>query len=245
MVNLSRALSVLILCMTVCQLSWAGTLPIFASVDAATFYTRLGITQHLNLFDNLGNTYLASKRWDNNTTFLVGVGARTYQSTHVHVDTSIRYLPTPYTELTGQIWQLNTSAFHNLSYAYQSKSDVLLLENAIALTRTIIQPSLIFGIGRAVNTSRDYQSIPLNNQAAPALGLFKAAKTTQLAYEVGAALDYPCQQTVIELAYRFMNAGQGYLGVAPQQNTADTLSTGQIQYHILSLGVRLYYDHTV
>ena len=60
MVNLPRILSALVLCITVVQTSWGFTLPIFASVDAATFYTRLGITQHLNFFDNIGNDRFCS-----------------------------------------------------------------------------------------------------------------------------------------------------------------------------------------
>ncbi|MCH9689295.1 MAG: hypothetical protein K0U24_03940 [Gammaproteobacteria bacterium] len=90
-----------------------------------------------------------------------------------------------------------------------------------------------------------YQAAPLYNHATSALQTFTDKKTGQFAYEVGAGLDYfILKPAVIELAYRLIGAGKGYLGYSPLQNTTDRLSTGNIYYHTISLGIRLYYDHT-
>ncbi len=227
------------------QVVTAHTIPLFMSVDASTFFTKPGITQNINLFNNLGNTYVAAKHWDNKTTLLFGVGATTYQKNNIIFNTGLRYLATSDILLNGNVWQLNQAQFNNLSYNYRVKSDLLLVENAISYAQYVIQPSFILGLGYAKNTASAYQTSPIYNHAATANQAFTDKSTSQLAYEIGAGLDYYLlKPAVIELAYRFIGAGKGYLGYSPLQNTSNRFSTGNIYYQTISLGIRLYYDHT-
>ncbi len=227
------------------QTAMATTVPLFVSVDATTFFTRLGTTEQVNLMGNLGNTYVPSKHWDNKTTVMFGAGATTYEKNNVLVNTGVRYFSTSDLLATGTVWQLNTPAFNNLTYSYRVKSDLILVEDAVSWSRFILQPNFIVGLGYANNTVSQYQEKPLYRHAAPGLQSFTNDSTSQLAYEVGVGLDYLIlKPAVIELAYRFVGAGKGYLGYSPIQNTKDRLSTGNIYYHTISLGIRLYYDHT-
>ena len=241
----SRILSTAFLLTTVVQTAIATTVPLFVSVDATTFFTRPGQTQQVKLMNDLGNTYVPLRHWDNKTTVMFGAGATTYDKNNILFNTGIRYFSTSDLLLNGNIWQLNMPGFNNLSYDYRLKSDLILAENAISCARFILQPSFILGLGYASNATSQYQAKPLYSHAAPAPQVFTNKRTSQLAYEVGAGLDYLIlKPAVIELAYRFIGAGKGYLGYSPIQNTTDRLSTGNIYYHTISLGVRLYYDHT-
>jgi hypothetical protein len=223
----------------------AHTIPLFVSVDATTMFTRLGTTQSVNLFNQLGNTYVADKHWDNKTTVMFGAGATTYQKKQLVFNTGLRYLATAGFLSNGNVWQLNSAQFNNLSYNYRVKSDLVFVENAISCAQYLIQPSFILGLGYALNTASAYQTTPLYSYAASALQTFTDKKTSALAYEIGAGLDYLLlKPAVIALAYRFMSAGKGDLGYSPLQNTAARFSTGNIYYHTISLGIRLYYDHT-
>jgi hypothetical protein len=158
----------------------SALVPLFLSVDASTFFTRPGITQAVNLFNNIGNTYVAAKHWDNKTTLLFGVGATTYQKNHLIFNTGLRYLSTSDILLNGNIWQLNQTQFNNLSYNYRVKSDLLLVENAISWAKHIVQPSFILGFGYAENTASAYQGAPLYSHAATALQVFTDKKPHSL-----------------------------------------------------------------
>ncbi|MDX2345439.1 MAG: hypothetical protein QNK11_00995 [Legionella sp.] len=242
----SRMLATLVLFLGVAQAATAHTIPLFVSVDATTLFTRLGQTQSINLINNLGNTYVADKHWDNKTTVMFGAGATTYQKNNLIFNTGLRYLSTSNFLLNGNVWQMNSAAFNNLAYQYRVKSDLILVENAISYAKNLLlQPSFILGLGYASNTADSYQVSALYNHASEPLQTFSGKRSAQLAYEIGAGLDYfVLKPAVIELAYRFIGAGKGYLGYSPLQNTTARLSTGNIYYHTISLGIRLYYDHT-
>ncbi len=244
--NYSRILSaVFLLWAAVIQTVTATTVPLFVSVDATTFFTRLGTTEQVNLMNGLGNTYVADKHWDNKTTVMFGAGAITYDRSNIIFNTGVRYFSTSNLLVEGNIWQLHMPEFNNLSYSYRVKSDLILAENAISYTKHMIQPNFILGLGYASNKAGDFRPSPLYSHAAPALKVFTSERTAQFAYEVGAGIDYALlKPAVIELAYRFIGAGKGYLGYSAIQNTEERLSTGNIYYQTISLGIRLYYDHT-
>lgn len=223
----------------------ATTVPLFVSVDATTLFARLGITEQVNFMGNLANTYVPEKKWDNKTTVMFGVGATTYEKNKLLLNTGARYFSTTSFLFNGNVWQLSNPNFNNLSYRYRVKSDVILIENAISYTQHLIQPSFIVGLGYANNTASHYQVTPLYTHETPALQTFSSKSTSQFAYEVGVGLDYLLlKPAVLELAYRFVGAGKGYLGYSSIQNTTGRLSTGNINYQTISLGIRLYYDHT-
>ena len=119
----------------------------------------------------------------------------------------------------------------------------------ILLTTTIspvifyswIIPGFIVGLGRASNTTSNYYEVPLNNHAASSLDYFSKNTEAQLAYEVGAVLDYSFNDLILECAYRYIDAGHGWLGLSSLQNTNDQLSTGPLHYHAISIGVRLHH----
>jgi opacity protein-like surface antigen len=225
--------------------SYTKVLPIFLSLDAAQIYTAPGANQELNIFSNLGNTYVAAQNLESILAVMVGLGATTYQQKNVLFNTSLRYLPINNIPVSGKIWELNSPLFENLAYTYRVRSEILLLENAFTWSHYSVQPSLILGLGRVVNRVSKYKEYPLSDTAAVSLNSFTDAKTIQLGYEVGAGLDYPIKNAVIELAYRFIGAGVARFGQSKQQTTTDRLSTGQIQYHTISLGMRFYYDYAV
>ena len=87
------------------------------------------------------------------------------------------------------------------------------------------------------------QETPLNNHSAPSLDHFINHSLIQFAYELGAVLDYPMKDVVFEVAYRYIDTGHGELGLSPLQNTTQHLTTGSLQYHLISLGVR--FDRTM
>jgi hypothetical protein len=219
--------------------------PIFASIDAALLFSSLGLTQDVNLVGSVGNRYVATNNNKTAATAIFGLGARTYENDWLVFNTSVRYIPFPQTELNGNVWQLKSPRFNNLAYTYKLQSDVFFAENIASWARHVFQPGLILGLGRASNKAGGYQATMLNNRAASALELFGNAKRVQLAYEVGAALDYSHKEVVVELAYRFIDLGQGKLQASSLQSTQDIFSTGPIRYQVLSLGARVYYDKAV
>ena len=205
--------------------------------------TRSGQTQNLKLFNTSGNTYVAVKNWENITTLMYGVGVTTYQKQDMRLNTSVRFVTLKTTPLDGYVWQLYSPRFQNLSYTYQLKSNVVLLENSFSWSRFSFEPGLILGLGRAENKASHYQAIPLHERAAAPLQGFADAKTAQLAYEVGALLDYNWRNTTLNVAYRWIGTGVARLGHSPHQTTQDRLSSGQIYYQTVSIGARLYYDY--
>ncbi|MDF1678797.1 MAG: hypothetical protein P1U32_08910 [Legionellaceae bacterium] len=223
----------------------ATTVPLFVSVDATTLFTQIGRTEQVNLLNGFGNTYVPLKHWDNKTTVMFGVGATTYNKNHIQFNTGARYFSTTHMRVGGTVSSLNMPAFNNLAYNYRVKSDLVWAENAVSYTRAIVQPNIIVGLGYASNRASQYQVPPLYSQAAASVQTFTDNTTSQLMYEVGAGIDWlVLKPAVIELAYRFIGAGKAYLGYSPTQTTTDRLSTGDIYYQTISLGIRLYYDHT-
>lgn len=213
----------------------------FLSVDAATLWANPAYSQRLNLYNTLGNTYIANKPWRNNNTLILGLGLRTLHRDPVQLNTSLRFLPMTGMPLSGEVMQLHSPQFRNLAYHYDVHSTVLLVDNILTWNKHRLQPGLIAGLGGASNTAGNYQEVPLNNHAASALDNFKSGHRTQWAYELGAVLDYAFKDVVFECAYRFIDAGRGQLGLNPLQSTSERLSTGPLHYQTLSLGVRFYH----
>ncbi|MDF1758390.1 MAG: hypothetical protein P1U74_08855 [Legionellaceae bacterium] len=222
---------------------YAKISPIFVSLDISQIYSSPGKTQKITLFNNLGNTYIGTNNWESDLSFVVGVGAKVYKHKDFTVNTSLRYLPTNNILVDGQIWQFNNPLFDDLAYSMRVRSNILLFESAWSWTHYAFQPSLILGLGRAVNIASYYMEYQLIDTASPPLKTFTGANTVQIAYEVGFGFDYPIKNTVIEFAYRFIDSGVARLGLSPLQNTKEHFSTGHIQYHTINLGVRYYYDY--
>ncbi len=240
-----RCFALIVLFASCAQSVLATTVPLFVSVDATTFFTQLGRTEQVNFFNGFGNTYVPSRHWDNKTTVMFGVGATTYDKNHIQFNTGVRYFSTTNMRVGGTVWQFNMPGFNNLAYNYRVKSDLVWAENAISYTRSILQPNILVGLGYASNRASQYQVTPLYSHTATPLQTFTDKTTSQLMYEVGAGIDWlVLKPAVIELAYRFIGAGKAYLGYSPIQTTTDRLSTGNIYYQTISLGIRLYYDHT-
>lgn len=215
--------------------------PLFLSADVAKAYAEIGKTQDVGLFNTLTNKYVANRRWENSTPILLGIGFQTYDNDKLIYNTSLKYIPIRKMSAKGDVWQLTSPLFNNLTYNFWIQSDILLIENIATWKKYAIQPGFIVGLGRSQNSTTHYIETSKNNQAAPMLTPFKNASTAQLAYEFGAVLDYPVKNITYEFAYRFIGAGVGRLGTSLSQNTMQRLSTGTIYYHTVSLGARLYY----
>ncbi|MCX7116058.1 MAG: hypothetical protein NTW08_09165 [Gammaproteobacteria bacterium] len=216
--------------------------PLFLSIDPALLLAKPGVTQAINLYNDMGNTYVNQSGWQQQGTVVLGAGLRAYQNEQVQVNSSFRYIPVSNLSLTGDIWQLNSPLFNDLAYKFQTRSDLFLVDNIISWSRYRLQPGIILGAGVSRNTTSALIEIPLVKTSAPSLQQALGSKNTPFAYEFGAALDYTMDRCLFELAYRYINAGQGYLQPFPLQNTLDRLSTGTLQYHVISLGIRAYYE---
>ncbi len=229
--------SFIFLGMTLQSIALASTMA-FISVDEAVFFSAPAYTQSLNLINTLGNTYLANPQWHQDDSVMLGLGLQTYQRSDLNVNTSVRYIPRVSMQSQGEVLQFRSPQMNNLGYSYDVTSQLLLVDNMLTWTKYRFQPGLIIGIGRSSNNAGNYHEVPLENHAASGLNLFTDNRRVQLAFELGAALDYTFKDVIIECAYRYIDAGQGQLGLSPDQNTFEHLSTGPLHYHMISLGVR-------
>ena len=211
---------------------------LFIAVDGVAVVADPAHTQDVALMSTLGNTYIASSQWQQDESMMLGLGLRTYQREGLNVNTSLRFLPMINMVGRGDVLQLRSPQFHNLAYTYDITSHLLLVENMITWTRHRVQPGLIVGLGRASNTASNYHETSLFNHASSGLVLFSDNTKAQFAVEWGAVLDFPFKGVIIECAYRYIDAGQGQLGLSSLQNTSEHLSTGSLHYHAVSLGVR-------
>ena len=210
----------------------------FISLDGVALLADPAHTQALNLIDTLGNTYIAKHQWQSDKSLIVGVGFRSYKRDELDVNTSLRLLPFIKMQSQGDVLQLNSPRFRNLAYTYDINSRLLFVDNIVRWTKHRLRPGLIVGLGGASNTASHYHETPLSAHATPSLDHFTGQTQLQLAYELGAVLDYAFQDVIIECAYRYIDAGQGQLGLSPLQNTQMHLLTGPLRYHAISLGVR-------
>ena len=213
----------------------------FISLDGMALFSDPTHSQDVNLLNGLGNTYEAKHQWQGSGSLMLGIGIRAYQGDAFDVNTSLRFLPLGTTTGKGDVLQLYSPRFRNLAYYYNITSNLLLVDNTVTWTAHRLQPGFIVGLGRASNTTSNYYEVPLNNHAASSLDSFSKNTEAQLAYEVGAVLDYSFNDMIIECGYRYINAGCGRLGLSSLQNTKDQLSTGPLHYHAISIGVRLHH----
>ena len=231
------------LCLTVLMQSTALAFPTaFISIDAATLFAQPGQTQAVTLLNTLGNTYVLKKEWQHDESVILGAGIKTFSHYDIEINTSARYLPQVAMPTRGDVLQLHAEAFRNLSYSYDITSSFWLADNIITWTKHRLQPGIILGVGAALNKASTFREKALNNHSAPSFSPFENAHNTQLAYELGAVLDYTFDEVVLECAYRYLNAGQTYLGLSALQNTNNHLSTGPLTYNAISLGVRYHHE---
>ncbi len=215
--------------------------PLFLNIDPAWVLVQPGMTQNINFYDNVGNSYVNSRSLKQIGTVSLALGIRAYQDKNFDIHTGIRYLPVADNVVNGQIWQLKSPLFNDIAYSYQVRSSVLLIDNIISWTRYKFRPGFIFGIGGARNTTDGFQEVALADSATISLQNLSGKKNYQLSYELGFALDYAFDKFLVELAYRYINTGPGYFQAFPLSNTADKLSTGTLNYNVISLGMRAYY----
>lgn len=193
--------------------------------------------------NDLGNTYEASNSWHARETGLFGLGLRTYRQHDIEMNTSLRFLPVMEMSTQGEVLQLYSSDFRNLAYTYDITSNFLLVDHIVTWTKYRFKPGFLVGLGGVSNETSHYSETALNPNAAPSLDHFTAENQLQFAYELGAVLDYTYNPVLtIECSYRYLNAGHGQLGLSSLQNTSYHLSTGLIDYHTFSIGVRLYHE---
>jgi len=228
---------VFFLAMTMQSAIFASTTA-FIAFDETVFFSAPAYTQSLNLMNTLGNTYLANHQWQQDDSVMLGLGFRAYQHHELNVNTSVRFIPRVSMQSQGDVLQLRSPQMKNLAYTYDVTSQLLLVDNILTWTKYRLQPGLIIGVGRSSNSAGNYHEVALENHAVPGLDLFSGKTRAQLAVELGAALDYTFKDVIIECAYRYIDAGQGQLGLSPDQTTVEHLSTGPLHYHMISLGVR-------
>lgn len=216
-----------------------GSPTVFISIDSGAFFSNPNHSNDINLKDALGNIYSAKSGWQYDGNVILGFGLRTFDRHDFALNTGIRFIPNISMSGNGDVVQLRLPQFRNLAYTYEITNNFLFLDNTMTWTKHRIQPGIILGLGRAVNSALNYHETPLTSHAASSLGYFQDSKHAQFAYEVGAVLDYSMNEVVIECAYRYLNAGGAQLGLSPLQNTQEHLHTGILQYQAISIGVRV------
>ena len=214
----------------------------YINLNIASAYKSKAPTQRLNLLGNLGNTYVANSGFENKLAAVIGVGANIYQQQKFKLNAGINYIPIVDLSQSGVIWQLHSPRFANSNYSYRVSSNLLLAEGELFATHFILQPSFIFGLGPALNRVNSYQEYPRNPLSSIQNNKFGSASNTQFSYEFGGGLNYPVSNAIFSLAYRYINAGSISFEPFGGQQTTARFSAGQLEYHILSLGVKLQHD---
>lgn len=234
---------ILLFCTVKWSIIFAAAIPqFFVSIDPAWVMGNPGKTQEINIEPGLGNIYLDQTGTRRSITVSPGIGLRSYQNGAFQINTALRFVPVSSMSLHGQIWQLKSPLFNDLGYQLQAKTNALLFDNMISWRHHCWQPGIILGLGVSRNTTKEFHEISLTDTAFPSLQTVNGASVSRMATELGAALDYSMEPIIFEFAYRYINAGTGQLQSFPLQNTTDVFSTGKLKYHMISLGIRAYYE---
>ena len=223
------------------MMSYGAKPLLFFNIDPSLVLVKPGMTQNINFYNDVGNTYINSSGLKKSGTVSLALGLRSYQNKNFDTHTGIRYLPIADNVVDGQIWQLKSPLFNDIAYSYQVKSSILVIDNILSWTRYKFQPGLILGLGVAKNSTDAFQEVALENSSTISLQNLSGNTNYRFSYEIGFALDYAFDRFLVELAYRYINAGSSDFQAFPLSNTSDKLSTGTLNYNIISLGMRAYY----
>ncbi len=240
--KLSRHWTVLLF---VCGLTAAST-HIAASptphltAQAGINVSTIGETQQVALFNTLSNTYEPDRVQDSSAVALLGAGLTFFQNAPIAISSNITYVLLSRQTLNGEIWRLQNPNFNNLNYKFNLQSHVWLFDNYFRLTKYKLQPNFIAGVGFAENKSSHYVATSKTQTSQPMLQPFADSTRTPFAYELGFGVSRALKRVNVIIAYRYISAGKGQLGLTPVQNTTDHLSTGHINDNILTLGLEFH-----
>ena len=161
MIRLYQIVIIFLMLLYIDTTSIASPTP-FISIDALLINSNTEHSQPVRLMNTSGNTYLAAQSWQQNESVMLGIGLHTYQQHGIDLNTSLRYMSNITTHNHGDVLQLYSPKYRNLSYTYDVTTQLVLVENVVTWTKHTIQPGLIFGIGHASNSTSNYREAPLN-----------------------------------------------------------------------------------
>ena len=146
------------------------------------------------------------------------------------------------TNVGGTITQYSNPAYLNYNYDWDISSDVVLAMLKLNLVNFhAFSPFVTAGVGGAFNRSSHYGETALPGVSSPRVSAGFASKTTtQLAYVVGAGLDYQLSpQWIISAEYQYQNLGNIALGNGSGAWAGQSLHLGT--YHSNAVLVNLSY----
>lgn len=149
------------------------------------------------------------------------------------------------TNMGNQITQYSAPAFTNYQYNWNLSSDVLFLEGKLNLPRYgRLSPYLTGGLGCAFNTSGGYSESALPGLTDTRVSAsYKSKMMLQLAYNVGAGLDFQLTKTVFASAeYQFQDLGTSSLGHGSGTWASESLNLGQIRNNAMLIKLTYLID---
>jgi opacity protein-like surface antigen len=125
----------------------------------------------------------------------------------------------------GIINQFDDPTFANLNYTFNLQSQRLMLQSKLLYSfRTIYHPYLSGGIGEAINKSYGYSEVGVTSADVGMQTPFGNKTVHSLTYSFGLGLDIDIGPHMrFGLGYNFVNLGRAGLGIAPLQDSTDTL----------------------
>lgn len=130
--------------------------------------------------------------------------------------------------------------FDTLNYHYDANSYMLMVEPSVIFhTVSNWQPFVGIGLGVSWNElSNYYETAPAGSTATPGPLAFGNQTTRSFAYAPSVGVVHPLNNhTSIELAYRYINAGNAHLNTLSNQETSQRIQSGDISTHLVTFGL--------
>lgn len=195
---------------------------------------------------NTINTYNSDTKWNVLMGVGVGVGYITYPYPYENFKVTINpaFYFVNYDSVSGIEHPDSGSGipFDTLSYQFNAKSYVGMLETHLAYAKYAWQPVVILGIGVADNYLSGFSSVATDPDGSASPGApFPDNSNFSFAYEVGCGVWHTVMSNAqhevsFGLEYRYFNTGKGELGAAPSGDHL-TVQTMDAQSILASLGI--------
>jgi opacity protein-like surface antigen len=131
---------------------------------------------------------------------------------------------------TGVVYQFADFDYGNLTYNYSLKSQRYLIQTKLLYAiNDIIHPYITGGAGEAVNKSYSYYELPVSSADVPMQETFANKTVHSFTYSLGLGLELAVNEHLrFGVGYNYVNLGRAGLGVAPSQDSTDTLKLNNL-----------------
>lgn len=146
---------------------------------------------------------------------------------------------------------INAGFFDSLTYRFNVKNSLLMLESRLTYALENWQPFFLAGMGEAWNRLKNYQEVATNPAASatPLVPGFNDNTHHSFAYELGFGVGH-CLfedkthqiQYLGSIAYRYFNLGRGQLGLLPLQSSLSHLEIKNIATQGIVFQVDVSFD---